>query len=496
MARSAKRRLGLLCAAWCVGVGVPAFAQTGASSNVLIAEQTAERVSYTLGDWQPLVGSGGAGGALGAMTHTQRFREDVLILQAGPRRDARLRMVLTRRQGRRLLRRVVEVEAEGLAVGLGMYEGEATPRPRWVFAAGAVRMRVDTGTGDRMEGELVVEAERVWLDVLHEDAEAEQATVRLRSGATGGLIGTPVVRAERVRVEGLRRVVAERAEFTTCDFGEPHYALRARRLTVEALGLEEERGPVLPALVERSQEGSDALQRESQAPREIDLEDVELEVFGERRLTLPFPMWRTNWPLPRVRVGQSSRLGGFGVVELDVDLAEWQTGIGRLRLSGETGAEVYSQRGEGGSLGLRWSRSGEGGGGRGALRGFGLRDRGEEDRVGTPVETEGRYWLRGVIREQLGDLEIDAEASKQSDAGVLLEYFRGVQQTEKEQETYLHLRYRRDALALRGIGRVRLNDFQEQVERLPEVRLDWTHVPLGTDPRWGGLYLDLGAVKS
>ena len=58
--------------------------------------------------------------------------------------------------------------------------------------------------------------------------------------------------------------------------------------------------------------------------------------------------------------------------------------------------------------------------------------------------------------------------------GFLLEYFRKTAQTEKEQETYLNVRGSWDDLGARLIGRWRINDFQTQVERLPELRVDWS----------------------
>src|SRR5690606_16263732 len=90
-------------------------------------------------------------------------------------------------------------------------------------------------------------------------------------------------------------------------------------------------------------------------------------------------------------------------------------------------------------------------------------------------------------------VQVDAEVSRLSDRGLLLEYFRSVLFTEKEQETYAYARWSHDALGVRAIGRFRLNEFQSQLEQLPEAKLDWIHAPLLTDATWGGLYLDVAA---
>ena len=175
-----------------------------------------------------------------------------------------------------------------------------------------------------------------------------------------------------------------------------------------------------------------------------------------------------------------------------------------LRVRGGAAVDYFERRGTAGDLQLSWKRRGATTRGRGKLAAYGLTDRADADRVGTPIRNEGRYWIRGVLQEQLQHADwalhphwtrrqgvrVDGEFSRLSDAGFLLEYFRKVQQQEKEQETYVHLRSDVDALAVRLLARWRINDFQDQVERLPEARLDWIHVPLVSDPVWGGLYWD------
>jgi len=477
-----------------------AAAQDAPPERAFTLDQSAQEV--TLVSRRPAAAPaalGALGGAVAAAGGGSTFHEDLLVLTSGPDLDARARVAATRPEGGRVVRQVYDVRAEAIVAFLGVQpaDAERPVSPRALYAEGFVRIVVETGRGS-----FLLEAERVFLDLVREEALLIDGEVRGYLAAAGRLAGaSPVARAERIRVAGPELIVADGVSLTGCDHGVPHFALTARRVELRRLPEVGEGPPprLLPGLFSRgaAEAGSDALAREAGRDRGVRLEGIGFELLGVGVPFLPVLRWNTAWPLPSVRAGSSSRLGNFGSVGLRYGVTTLRGGeLGELELDGASLAEYFERRGTGGEQGLSWTHRADGWGGRGHVRAYGIRDRADADRVGTPVPNEGRFWLRGLLRERLpGGVQVDAEASRVSDRGFLLEYFRSVAQTEKPQETYVYARWAHPErpLAARLTGRWRLNDFQDQVERLPELRLDWIKAPLAASPRWGGLYLDVAA---
>lgn len=504
-----------------IGVGLalllcPQLAR--AQGRQLDADLEAEQISVA--SPRPLHAAAGLGGFCGLATAARgrRATQEVVVLQAGPALDARVVVRDVKwppAGGGAIQRRVYDLRAEGIAVLAQVDEspGAETPLvPQAIYAEGWVRLVLDSGP----QGSAVLEAQRLYLDVETGVGAAHDAVVRLQPPPGQVLAGiAPVISARVIRFDGPERVEAVEASVSACDYGVPHFALLAdsveltrrregtRADWLSSLWVKTKRpkgdGFVYPRLLRPppapASAGSDALSREAQLDRDVRVSGAALSVLGTR---VPFSIplrWNTTWPLPTVRGGHSSRLGTFGIFGVRSRLVTIPLGqLGQLDLSGATRVEYYERRGTGGEQGFEWTRRDASGAsvGEGFARAFGIEDRGDTDRVGTAIPREGRFWLRGLLRERLDEsLQLDAEVSRVSDRGVLLEYYRSVAQTEKVQESYSNLRWWNDDFAVRAIGRFRLNDFQTQVERLPEVRLDWIKTPLATDPTFGGVYMDL-----
>ena len=445
------------------------------------------------------------------------------------------------KDGRRQ-RQTFEVRAEAAAVFLAPLD-PALPQggrlPVWgLYAQGFVRVEV----ASEDLGRHILEADEVFLDFRHERARLSQATLRASGSGGAGPLGAKrlLIQAEELRVQGAERIEATGASVTVCRYTFPLWSLGVETLSVAGSD------PPLPApasfgqfggptgaLAERWAprgrllgglfggprfqnrtwtpvlSGSDGLLRARDRAYELSAEGVHLRVLppglglGTQPFVsppLPFLGWDTDWPLPQLRFGNSSRLGTFVSLKLKRELTRLKhRSFGELRIDGEAGADYFERRGSAGSGGLGWTRRSQVVGGKsegeGYLRGYGINDRADRDRVGTAIRNEGRFWLRGLVHERReageGRIVLDAEASRVSDPGVLLEFFRSVAQTEKEQETYAYLRGSYDDLGARLIGRARINDWQSQVERAPEGQLDWITHPLVVEPKIGGLYLDL-----
>jgi hypothetical protein len=112
---------------------------------------------------------------------------------------------------------------------------------------------------------------------------------------------------------------------------------------------------------------------------------------------------------------------------------------------------------------------------------FHVDDHGPKDfSTGLPVPRDERYWGHAWHRQSVPYVGLfELEYSKLSDSAFLGEYFEEVAKEGKEQETLAYWqRNIGDNLALTALYQVRVNDFQSQVERLPEGKLFLFQEPL------------------
>jgi hypothetical protein len=465
-----------------------------------------------------------------------RGEQAVVVYQGDDRTNVRVRG--SRRESRSSVQRV-DLRAESVVAfvdGVGApTRGDGLP-VQGLYAQGFVHVEITTAK----TGRTVIEGEEIYLDFVNERAYVREAQlwVKPMGGGTTGpadslLSASFMIRARYLRALGSDRLEAEDAWATVCDFGDPHFALGGRKLIVRSSGTRPAPpsaaagalGSVAGAVAARAarprllanlgrkrptskRSGSDALKRLSREPRRIEVEGIQADVLGKTVPLFPWFTWGTDWPVPSLSVGKSNRFGTFARVGLRHQVASFGAdGDETLVLTGEEQVDYYETRGTAADLSLEWQHNDRSGTNRGEgfVRAFAIDDRGDEDRVGTAIRNEGRFWVRGLLRETLApsvdakrltprfNLNLDAEFSRISDPGVLLEYHRSVAKRDKEQESYVNLRSSLDDIGVRVLSRHRINGWQDQVERLPEARLDWILAPIFTDPDFGGLYLDLAS---
>lgn len=332
--------------------------------------------------------------------------------------------------------------------------------------------------------------------------------------------------AKQLSIFGASEMIAKGVTITSCNFADPHFRVRASRCSltiagepipsaVAALGggaaVADFTGQslILEDLLETDQAarkqalGSDRLKDVKDSPRWIKLEDATVEAkiipFAERTnvplFYLPTLIYKSTWDLiPRVRFGSSRVFGTFGALDWSVPVIApdkvWVNGKKKrhgVSASVQVGAGYSSERGFSQRGGARWKVYDKGEqAARGKFEADVLQDQGR-DQSGAMQRYEDRSWIR--LAQQLNltrDWRLDTELSKLSDRGYLLEFEERIFKTEKQQENYLYSHYRNDNWFATALGRVRLNDFQNYVERLPEVTLDLLSQPLFHNPYIGG----------
>jgi hypothetical protein len=322
---------------------------------------------------------------------------------------------------------------------------------REVYAEGDVTLRRD--------GDSIV-AKRLYYDFAHNRAVLVGGEILYRYESDDGALRVPIiVKAERIRQLSLEKVVAGPAHLTTCDFGEPHYALTVDRVVVTRKDGE----------ISATTEGN------------------VLKTMDAPILWLPWMSTGTGSgtrPLKDVNVGLSSTYGIF---------VEALFG-GDFRLGNDPESEPIgewwvlpvfrSRRGPGLGAGIEYAQPRY----RGVLEGFYQRDHaGEDQSTGTPVPNldRGRARLRDrhILSEELfgGTLIGIADTTSISDRNFLREYFPEEALEGKEQETagYLSLAGEQQAGTL--TGRWRVNNFETVTEYLPRATWDLFSLPVLTD---------------
>jgi len=206
-------------------------------------------------------------------------------------------------------------------------------------------------------------------------------------------------------------------------------------------------------------------------------------IFVEGVPVFYWPIFKTRLqgesaPLRRIHYSSSSSFGNR--VQTIWDLFALGVDSSRIR-SYDKWSNLYltldflEKRGIGIGLDFEYARAES----QGFFTGYFIDDRGEDFRDQVRKRDErGRF--RWQHRQQLlEDLELDIEFSYISDAGFLDEYFEREAKEEKEQETYIYLKYTpADFAALTFLFRPRTNNFQNYVEYQPQAGVNIIGYPV------------------
>ncbi len=340
---------------------------------------------------------------------------------------------------------------------------------RSIYAKGSVSFETD-GTQNLL-------CEKLWFSMVSDRAVMEDVKLRIpldRPGDSGGGLSSFYLEAKKI-VKQSHRLVAYDAKMSTCNAGDPHYALRSDRLSVV--------------------QGKDSVRFVG--------EGNHLDVEGIPSVGLPdytFYSDQENWiPIQGFRFGSSRNLGFFALVKFGGrwnDLGQSVVDLfhdGPEKFRGEWYLETgYSdRRGVPLDAGLSYALPGSFAG---DIDYFFLKDQGTDIRSpktrlgGQPVTYEDRQFARTSNRFLLGEsLRLDFQLMKSTDEAVYLEFRPNALKGEEPLETSLDLRYQESNYLVRLTGRTNLDDYQYDgtvrltpkfKEELGYLRMDAYSAPL------------------
>ncbi|HOX39532.1 MAG TPA: hypothetical protein PL033_16235 [Candidatus Brocadiia bacterium] len=278
--------------------------------------------------------------------------------------------------------------------------------------------------------------------------QGQATNIQLRSRA--GNLGFPIIiEARLVKMLDRDTYSASDVMFTTCDYGEPHYVVRGRKIRLFMV----------------------------QNKRVVSARDGTAELFGSSVLYVPFMSSKFSndgYFLEKLSVGQKRRFGYY--MRTIWDLAD--VGVGTETIRPLLHLDYFSERGPGAGLDLKYndlfkhSHFGK-------FESYYINDQAGSDRNDIPIEDPNRGRFLWRHRSQWTDeLRTDAEFSYLSDRTFLKEYYEDEYYKGKEQESLLYTRYRSGTSMTGVVVKSRTNDWQTQLEHYPLIRNDVVGYPI------------------
>jgi hypothetical protein len=303
------------------------------------------------------------------------------------------------------------------------------------------------------EGKRTIRAEEIYYDFDLKKALAIKAIMRTFDPSRG----IPIyIKAIRLRQLAEDKFGAEHITLTTSEFYVPQISLNASKVIV----------------VDTT---SDDVQQDDTSLGSFDaqMHDVSFELYDHTIFYWPFiraNMRRPDTPLKSINVGNDNTWG---------TQVETQWYLHRLLgleepegVDSTLSLDYYSKRGFGTGMQIEYSKEDY----FGKILGYIINDRGQ-DRLGrhfTRKHLEPERDLRGRFSWQHRqflpyDWQITTEISYLSDKNFLESFHRGEFNVGKDQETLIHAKRIEDNWGLSILGKVRINEFVDQLEELPST---------------------------
>jgi len=334
-----------------------------------------------------------------------------------------------------------------------------------IFAGGAIQAIYLSGDVVMTEGQRTIRADEIYYDFQRKKALAINAVMRNFDVSRG----IPIyVRAAKLRQLAESKFAAENITLTTSEFYLPQISLNASEVIITDTTPIDERDDRL------SDRSYDAQMR-----------DVRFDIYDKTIFCWPFlrsNLQRPDVPLKSASVGNDRTWGTS--IETRWYLARL---LGLQEPEGTDSTitlDYYSKRGLGSGLEIDYLKQNY----FGKVSGYLIDDSGKDrlGRTSTRRDLEPPRDLRGRLHWQHKHFlpynwQLATEISYASDKNFIEQFYRNEFNTDKEQETIVHLKRIQDNWGLAFLGKARLNDFSNKVEELPSAEFHWTGQSLFND---------------
>ena len=356
---------------------------------------------------------------------------------------------------------LLELQADNAVIfysGKELDTGQKEAGPGGILASGAIEAVYLSGDVLMTEGRRTIRADEIYYNFEAKKALAVNAVMRTFDVSEG----IPIyVRAAELRQVAENKFAADDITLTTSEFYLPQISLSASSVIItDTTTLDEQQGKL------------------SKGSYDAQMHDVRLKMYDKTIFYWPFlrsNLQRSDVPLKSVHVGHDNRWG---------TLVETRWFLSRLLgLEEPEGTEstlaldYYSERGFGSGIEFDYAKENY----FGKILGYVINDEGE-DRLGRHSsrrnleperELRGRFSWRH--RQFLPyDWQLTAEVSYISDEHFLESFYRNEFYVGKQQETLVHMKRIEDNWGLSLLGKVRINDFVDELEELPSAEFHWT----------------------
>jgi hypothetical protein len=327
-----------------------------------------------------------------------------------------------------------------------------------ISTGGRVQAVYLSGNVVMTEGQRTIRADEIYYDFRQKQAIAINAVAR----TFDAIRGIPIyVRASKIKQLAENKFAADNITLTTSEFYLPQLSLNASHVSITDTTPEDEQGGRL-----------------SDSSYDAQMRDVRFKIYD--RTLFYWPYMRSNLQRPDVPI-KSVSVGNDSTWGTSIETQWYLARLLGLRETEGTDSTVsldyYSKRGVGTGAEINYERENY----FGSMLGYIIDDSGTDrlGRAGSRRDIEPPRDLRGRFRWQHRQFlpsqwQLATEVSYVSDENFLEQYYREEFNTDKEQETIIHLKRIENNWGLAFLGKARLNDFQSVVEEQPSAEFHWT----------------------
>lgn len=339
-------------------------------------------------------------------------------------------------------------------IGQTQDSNEAAPTVQAVYLSGDVVMT---------EGLRTIKADEFYYDFQKHQGLVVNAEMKSYDPRRG----IPVyVRAEKLRLLAEDKFSGENIVLTSSEFYLPQISMTASSIIITDTTTVDEQA-----------------NRLSDDSYQVDMRDASLK-FGNRKVfnwaRMSGNFRQSDIPLRRIRLSNDDTFGFSAETKWHLVRV-----LGLRQPAGVDSSlllDFYSKRGVGAGADISYSKEDY----FGRVKGYIIRDTGQDDLGRSRTDLQPPHDIRGRFQFQHRqflpyDWQLTLEADYLSDRYFLESYNRDEFNTSKERETLIHLKRIRDNWAFAMLGKVRINDFLDQIEEAPSLEYHLTGQSLFDD---------------